>query len=280
MSKMYNVLLVDDDIAVRYILKRFDWKKYNFVVTNEAGNGKEALSILEKHHIDLIITDIRMPGINGIELLEELQERAGYIPQVILLSTYNDFEYAQSGIRYGALDYLTKPVKEEELITALHRCADVLKKTLTELMHSKTCVTEDKDGTDNKKLKIKAMNSLPEYFAHTDNPSNLILNICMFVVKNLITNPNGISLENVSDSLGMSRDYVGRLFKKNTGLNFLDYTTQLKMEYAKNLLSEGKYKNYEISELLGYRTPDYFSQLFKKHVGITPLEYRSSIKKL
>ena len=72
---MYNVLIVDDDFALRYILKRFHWKDYNFNIIAEASDGKEALEIINKLNIDLVITDIRMPGMDGIELISQINKQ-------------------------------------------------------------------------------------------------------------------------------------------------------------------------------------------------------------
>lgn len=115
--------------------------------------------------------------------------------------------------------------------------------------------------------------SLPEYFAQVKQPNSMIIDICSFVLNNLTKD---VSLTAVACNLNFSKDYIGRIFKKKTGMSFLQYVTRAKMEYAKKLLASGEYKNYEVSKILGYRTPDYFTQLFKNYTGITPLTYRTS----
>lgn len=123
---MYQVLLVDDDKAVIYMLKRFTkWQQYGFEVAGAASDGKEALEKLERQHFDVVITDIRMPGMDGLEFLAELKLRKIEIP-LLLLSTYNDFEYAQQGIRLGIFDYMTKPVDDYELGEVLDRLSEHL----------------------------------------------------------------------------------------------------------------------------------------------------------
>ena len=258
---MYQVLLADDDPVLHYILKRFDWKTYGFTVAAEVNDGYDVSRVLSSQKIDLMLTDIRMPGMNGMELLREMNEKWPSTC-VILLSTYNDFEYAQRGIRYGIFDYLTKPVSPQELSASLRRVVDYFQNRITECS----------DNT----LYQTAMDSLPEYFTIEKNPSNIILGICTFVTENV---EKDVRLETVASALRLSRDYTGRVFKKKTGINFVEYVTRVKMERAKKLLSTSLYKNYEVSEKLGYRTPDYFTQLFKKYVGTTPLEYRLSMQK-
>lgn len=129
---MYKVLIVDDDKVSRYILKRYEkWNEFNFSIEDEACDGKEALKKLALSKVKLVITDIRMPGMNGIEFLSEIK-KLKYNVCVILLSTYSDFEYAKQGIRLGAFDYITKPVSNEMLDEALKRAQAYLDKNAIE----------------------------------------------------------------------------------------------------------------------------------------------------
>ncbi|BBB92680.1 MAG TPA: response regulator [Methylomusa anaerophila] len=118
---MYKVLIVDDDETVRYVLRQLQgWKLSGFTVEDEAGNGKEALIKLAAKNFDLVITDIRMPGMDGLRLVSEIKAK-NLDACLILLSTFNDFEYAQQGIRLGVFDYMIKPVGDDALMEALER---------------------------------------------------------------------------------------------------------------------------------------------------------------
>jgi len=100
---MYRVLVVDDDVAVRYMLKRYKgWESFGFVLAGEASDGREALRKLDKEPFDVVISDIKMPGMDGIELLSELRNNGNDIC-VLFLSTHSDFSYAKQGIRLGVL---------------------------------------------------------------------------------------------------------------------------------------------------------------------------------
>ncbi len=123
---MYKVLIVDDDRSTRYMLKRFKkWKFYGFAIADEACDGKEALQKLKSYHFDLIITDIKMPGMDGIEFMHELKSMEWQIC-VIFLSTHTNFEYAKQGIRLGVFDYMTKPLNDDLLSEALERAKGYL----------------------------------------------------------------------------------------------------------------------------------------------------------
>lgn len=125
MSDDIKVLIVDDQASDRMKLRHLPvWSPCSrFTVTEEARNGKEALQILEKHDIRLVITDIRMPVMDGLELLQMIVKSRPDVP-VILQSTHAVFEYARKGLVYGAFDYLLKPVSAEVMSTVLNRVAE------------------------------------------------------------------------------------------------------------------------------------------------------------
>ena len=123
---MYRVLFVDDDEAIGFLVARYRiWKTAGFELADFAYNGREALEKLSAGGFDLIITDIRMPGMNGLDLLRCIREK-GYPAIVILASTYQDFTYAKEGIRLGAVEYLEKPYSEEKVAEALRLAEDYL----------------------------------------------------------------------------------------------------------------------------------------------------------
>jgi two-component system response regulator YesN len=268
---MYNVLLVDDDKVVRYSLRKMNlWEKHGFAISDEAGNGYEALNKLSLSHFDMAFVDIKMPKINGIEFLKEIKENSPNLC-VVLMSGFSDFTYTRQGIILGAFDYILKPVKEEDL-------HDVLSRANTYLDNKK-----NKDKLKSKLSEIIDVNLGVSAFAlekdsiikkfHLDHGNSVIRRLCQFV---LLHSDEKISLESVSAELCFSSTYLSKLFKQNTGEGFNEYVTKVKMERAKALLQTGKYKNYEVSDMLCYGKADYFSSLFKRYTGVTPVEYRQS----
>lgn len=117
---MIRVLIVDDEPFIRQGLGLLiDWKKYGYMVTGEAANGKEAIELLENNSYDLIITDIKMPEVNGIELIEWVRKSNLKNIKIIVLSGYYEFEYAKKAIKYNVTDYILKPIQRDELINVL-----------------------------------------------------------------------------------------------------------------------------------------------------------------
>ncbi|HZG57437.1 response regulator, partial [Paenibacillus sp.] len=132
---MHEVLIVDDEPVARESLKYLiDWEEHGFVITAEAANGQQALELLKKRHYALVLTDIRMPTMNGLELIERMKAVADC--PVVILSGYDDFEYARQGLKLGAKEYLLKPVDEDELIEVLRRTgAEIEERQLAERQH-------------------------------------------------------------------------------------------------------------------------------------------------
>ncbi len=123
---MYKLLIVDDEPWLRKrLLLTIDWESMGITELFEAEDGAKAFNIAVKHEPDIIITDIEMPELSGIDLMQTLNESALF-PQVILISGYNEFEYARSAVRFGAVDYLLKPVAEDELKKTITKCIATL----------------------------------------------------------------------------------------------------------------------------------------------------------
>lgn len=117
---MIKVMIVDDEPFIRQGLRiLIDWEKYGYSICAEAANGKEAAEKLRAEEYDLVITDIKMPNMNGIELIEYTWLNISKQVRFILLSGFYEFEYAKKAIKYGAVDYILKPVQKEELIKIL-----------------------------------------------------------------------------------------------------------------------------------------------------------------
>lgn len=117
-----KVMLVDDEpFILQGLAVLIDWEAEGYEIVKLAANGVEALTYLKENKVDLIITDIRMPQMNGFELLEAIRQQNLSEAYVIVLSGYNDFRYVQTALRYSCMDFILKPVKQEDLQEALHR---------------------------------------------------------------------------------------------------------------------------------------------------------------
>lgn len=126
---MYNILIVDDEPIVKIALRSIlPWEEYGFFICGTAGNGLEALSLVEKQHPDVIITDLKMPEMDGLELIRTLKEK-NYPGEILVLSNYEDFDSVRSALLLGAADYLLKiKIQADTLLACLNKTTEKLQK--------------------------------------------------------------------------------------------------------------------------------------------------------
>ncbi len=255
---MYKVLLVEDDSAMRFIYSKMKvWTACGFQISAEASNGKNALEILKEQSFDLIFTDIRMPFVDGIELLRKVKQ-SDIDTNVVFASSYDEFEYARQGLILGAFDYILKPVNEKQMEDVLNRVKQRLQKIKSDILEPAVSEAFDKIGVPHDKGKF--IHNIAVWFSeHYGKP---------------------FTMEDIAESFGLNKDYFGKQFKQKTGVTFSYFSSVLKISYAKELLKTGNYKTYEISDILGYSSTDYFTKIFKEITGETPSQFRAELEKM
>ena len=252
---MIKVLVVEDEELIRRgIVLTVDWASLGCVVAGEASNGEEGLELAEKCGPALIITDLKMPKMDGIEMLRRLRER-GSTAQVIILTAYDTFQYAQSALRLGAADYLLKPFRDGELEQAISRLRPRL---------------EGADGQG----PCPAPPALPEL---KNGPGSKYAAEAIAYINHHYNDP-GISVGSVAQHLGLSEGHLSHLFKKETDCTLLSYLTRCRIHRATELLRDCRAKVYQVAEQVGYRDIAYFSATFKKLMGMSPSEYQDRCK--
>lgn len=254
-QNMYKLLIADDARISREGLKKtISWENFGITVVGLAKDGFEAYEMIRLHAPDIVISDIRMPGLNGIELLEKSRK---LFPGIvfILLSAYGEFEYAQPAMELGVKYYLLKPCPQAKLEKIL--------KDITAELSARAASSPDK-GT-------------PLLAAASGTPSgaSLIKQVLTYVDAHY--QDSNLSLKYIAAHITYTNpDYLGRLFKTHAGQKFSDYLMTKRLEYAKSLIiSNADLKVYEICQLCGYgNNTEYFSQLFKKYTGVSPYDYK------
>jgi len=244
---MLKVLVVDDETVVRRgIVLGVDWAAMGCVVVGEATNGEEGIAAVERYSPNLIITDVRMPRMDGIEMMGRLRAK-GCRAHVIVLTAYSDFSYARSALQFGADDYLLKPFRDQDLVTAIDRVRQ--KERELTAMTPQSILPLAKG--DKSKYVLQALNYIGEHYGDQD-----------------------ISITTIAQHLGVSEGHLSHVFKKETSYTVIGYLTQYRVHTAMKLLQDCRYKIYEVAELVGYRDVAYFASTFKKLVGVTPSEYQ------
>lgn len=246
---MYKVVVVEDEKLVRQgIILSTNWSAIDCMVVGEAENGEEGISVIQKCTPDIVVTDICMPVMTGIEMVEKLRED-GSVPFVIFLTAYDDFSYAQQAIRLDVCDYILKPFKDGELENSILKLIEKNKKEVKAGTETDS-VLQLKKG-DKSKYLAEALSYIDEHYMDTD-----------------------ISVQKVADSMGISGGHLSHLFRKETNFTMMNYVVNCRIRAAKGLLKDYRYKIYEVAEQVGYRDITYFSAIFKKHVGVSPSEYQ------
>lgn len=270
---MVKVMIIDDEEIIREGLKKtIAWESMDCNIVGEAEDGDSGLKAALSIKPDLIFTDIRMPGLDGLQMIARLREMK-LLCKVIILTGFRDFEYAQEAVKQGAYRFLLKPVKTEDLKLAIIDAVKEIKSA-----RSKNQIF------NNLEKRVKEYYGLeqsePENPADKDRTEDAAGNTKYLVGKALAyikaNYSRDLNLKIVSDEVYISTWYLSKLLKKETGDNFINILNQIRVENAKKLLQDPKYKIYEIANAVGFTDVPYFTKTFKKVTGLTPMEYKNS----
>jgi two-component system, response regulator YesN len=244
-----RLLIVDDGhYIVEYIKHLLDWKKFGIDAVETTTNSIKAKEILDQTQIDILITDIRMPEVTGIDLLQHINKK-NLRTKSVILSGYSDFEYAQKALRLGAVDYLLKPIDKDQMETTVKKLIKTIDKNDFEIIQ---------DIAENEK--------------DTELPKNNIINIIQAYVDDHLD--NNLSLDDLGRLVYLHPVYLSKLYKQETGENLSNYISRKRLEKASRLLTDSNLHVNDISVLVGYKKTQYFIKLFKDQYGDTPQQYR------
>ena len=254
---MYKVLLIDDEYFIREGMKKVvPWESYGCEIVGEAMDGEEGLEKIMRLQPDIVISDIRMPKKDGLEMIEAIQT-INHNMQVIILTGFREFEYAQQAIRLGVLRFLLKPSKIDEIKEAIEVAVERLN----------TLPKREAQPVVEQTLLEKPESEL-------EKPQFLVRQAIEYINTNYNTK---LDLQTVADALYVSTWHLCKVLKKQTGTNFVDLLNNARIENAKRLLLESNMKIYEIAEYVGYTDTAYFSKMFKKLTQTTPNEFRNKM---
>ena len=241
----YSILLVEDEYYLRQAIKHIiEENDDSFKVVAEATNGEEAIDILKKESIQIVITDIQMPVMDGLTLSKHIKNAYPDIITIILTG-YAEFDYVQEAIRQSVFDYLTKPVSEDNITTVLTRAS----------------------------IKLSKIYELPdEVGSSTNNPETIVNDAVSFIQENYMED---IDFGKISEEFGFSPAYLTKIFKKYTGMTPIKMLTEVRIHNAKNLLINTNLSVQEIGEKVGYPDQFHFSKTFRKVVDMNPSAYRN-----
>jgi two-component system response regulator YesN len=260
---MFKVILVDDEAPLRSLLRSLIAVVPDFHIVGEAGDGVEALARCRRCGPDIVITDVRMPGLDGLELMTQLAHSFPGV-QVIVVSAYHEFAYAQRAIEHGAVGYLLKPVQEQDLERVLKKAQNVIAQRLA--VRNQITSMKRELGKLQSSLSSPSANEIA-----CGNPSPVIQKVLEYIQENY---NRDVSLEEIAQKMYMNTSYLSRLFKQKTGKCFHDFLVEVRLTNARALLAKSELHVNEIAEMLGYKDPSHFISVFKRSTGMTPNDYR------
>jgi len=266
-KNLYTVVVADDEDELREaVCAMIPWQDMGFRLVGSASNGLDALQLVEKYEPDLLLTDIRMPFISGLDLARQVRE-VHPATSIAFLSGYDDFAYAQQAIRYGVISYMLKPLTVRGLSEEL------------ENIHKRM------DQEWSAPRRTEQEEALPSGPAVPPGDGEAVVKggelLCRRALEAIEQNyrdPN-FSLASLGDSLEVSPNHLSACIKKYAGETFINTLIRRRMQAAQELLTGSSLKIREVAERCGYTDQHYFSYCFKKYSGESPNALRRRLEK-
>lgn len=261
MSNPYRVLVVEDEPLMRdYLIGTVPLLHPSFAFVDGAHDGVAALALFEQNRYDLVITDLRMPGMDGLQLIERIRTLGKTLP-IIILTGYDEFEYARTALHFGVAEYLLKPLNDDALRETLERMERVIQQhrsamQLPEELTPKNIAT-----------------FVATCFTETDREHKMLAERAASYITTHFTEP--ITQSDVAEALGVTPAYLSSVFHEEKGESYTKFLTRLRMMQAALLLkSKPNLTIQTVAEQAGYVSDKHFIGVFKKYFGMTPNEYR------
>ncbi len=234
-----KILVADDEITVRTFIKMVVAKEsLPVAVCLEADNGLDAVRLAREHRPDLIFLDIRMPGCDGLKAAERILAD-NPDASIVIVSAYNEFDYARTALRAGVADYLLKPVRPAEVAALIAKAAET-------------------PGPHVPDRKPPLVAKVEQYIrANLDQP---------------------IKLQDIAQAVYLSQFHLSRTFKQLTGKSVVDFIQDLRLAKAEEMLAATDLTVTEIAGSVGFKDAAYFTTCFKNKHGISPVQYRKTAR--
>ena len=235
---MATIVICDDEIHIRQGLKKYiEQAPPNLQVAGVAANGPAALQLIRQVRPDIALMDINMPGISGLDVVQQVCEN-GPACRFVIISGYDEFAYARKALRLGAVDYLLKPIDHKELLRVLQGIA------------------------------------LPA--APTTPPQPTLADQIKAHIGTHFTDP-ALSLTTLATQFHLSESYLSRIIKKECGTTYSEYLNRLRIAAAQQLLlQDPAIQSQEVADRVGYLNKHYFCRVFKRQTGLCPTDYQKA----
>lgn len=253
---MYRVVVIEDEEAIRKgIIMSIDFSALNCILIGEASNGVEGIKLIQEKKPDIVITDVTMPLMSGIEMIEQTLE---FNYTSIIISGYDEFSYAKKAIKLGVCDYLMKPIDKEELNNVIQSIVSSF-----DLSSKISGLLKEKNQIEHIQL-LETLNK----------EDHLVDKIMEYI--NLHYSEK-IFLSDIADVLNYSESLLSKRFRRVTQMTFNEYLNRFRIQKSIEYMKKGTYGLTEISDICGFSDYKYFSTVFKKYTGYTPSQFTNMI---
>ena len=258
---MLSVVVVEDEKVLRKgLILTTPWFEYGCKIVGEAENGIEGEKLISRLQPDIVLTDVIMPGLNGIEMIRNLKGTSD--AEYVIISGFAEFDFAQTAMALGVRRYLLKPIEDSRLKETLLEIVDVVKKK-KQGVHQLEVYKQNLDHDLFFEEYISVRNS--------DYKEKYLEEALKLISKHY---SEQITAHDVAEYLQISESSFVKIFKKKTGYTFLKYLTLYRVKNSIHLLKDKSLRVCEVAGLVGYTDCRYFGEIFKKYLGMTPLDYR------
>lgn len=275
---MYKIVIIDDEpMIIKGLTTLVPWFEIGCEVVGVAENGIDGLAQVEKFQPDIVISDIQMPKLSGLEMIRAITA-ARLNVKCILLTGYRQFEYAKEAIDLGVHKYLLKPTNLEEIKSAVVEVTQLIDeeqsvedsiKQLQQRLYQLESTLETSETHENQ----ESLNTTDTATTESHSTKHLVRQAIAYMKQNFATK---LDLQSLADHLYISTWYVCKLFKQELDTSFIELLNEIRIQEAKRLLTETNMKIYEICEAVGYSDTPYFTKTFKKYTEMTPNQYRNT----
>ena len=252
-----KVLIVDDENFEGVLIERcVDWAAHGFRIVGSAQNAQDALAIFRRESPDVVLCDVNMPVMNGLELSRRMKALDPDV-RIIIVTGYREFSYAKAAIEIGVENYILKPIQAEELL----RTAEKIRSEFRRVQENAAPRENAAPGA-----------GTPPGDGAVSVRNALIHKTVEYIECNLST--RGLSLRTIAPAVYVNGSYLSRIFRDELGETISEYILRRRMEKSRELFETTDLRVYEVAALVGLTDAHYFGQCFKKYFGRTVNEYR------
>ena len=259
---MYSVLVVDDERWIRKgIVKMINAEELGIDAIYEADSVTAALELFERYRQDIILSDVIFPAENGCDFCEQVFSIRPET-RIVMISAFENFDYARRSIKFRAVDYLLKPVSKEQLNQVIGQCIEQLK-----------YVPGENSSNEENRASMEMENSAQD----SERTSEKQIEAMMEHIRNNLAEK--YTLAEMAAECCLSEVYFSNLFKKVSGMSPMNYITHKRIEKACELISSTNWRMVKIARHVGYTDYQYFTKVFKKMMGYTPGDYKEMVER-